>query len=201
MALYQPEWSCRISNVCIFPTLLLPPSQLCYFAQNLIVLPSPQCFYSTIYARISPTHFVIHPQYMYVILTGITSPTVFLYHPNVHSSTMTMSHLQSSVAVDEAELCFSVVEECLEIPEAEGHASHDALRRVSRQKHLAGVVTQADQQEQFCLSEVLGLINVDLLKQTPFLSLFVAVVVFERAINAACSNFHGSHVSTYVTMI
>ena len=52
-----------------------------------------------------------------------------------------------------------IVEQGLEVTEAERHTTHDALSCITCQEHVIGVVRQANQNCQLCLSEVLCLIH------------------------------------------
>ena len=75
------------------------------------------------------------------------------------------AHLQHASLATRFERLLGVVEEGLEVAEAERHAAHDALSRVACQEHVVGVVRQADQNRQFCLSEVLRLVHKHLDKE------------------------------------
>lgn len=69
------------------------------------------------------------------------------------------AYLQHAGLAASLEGLLGVVEEGLEVAEAEGHPPHDALRRVARQEHVVGVVGQADQHRQLRLREVLRLVH------------------------------------------
>ena len=64
-----------------------------------------------------------------------------------------------------------LVEDAFQISETERYATHNTLGSVACQEQSVGLVSQAYQQEQFCLSEVLSFINVRLEKCNTLVSL------------------------------
>ena len=73
---------------------------------------------------------------------------------------------------------FCLVKDAFQISEAERHATHDALGCVACQEYSVGLFSQAYQQEQFCLSEVLSLINVSLEKCNISIIMIIVIRIF-----------------------